>query len=158
MAGRALEETASNAAREAGRHLTQIFLLDTNACIRVLNDTSPALVARLREHRPAGIRLCSTVKAELSYGARHSSRPAADLRLLNEFFSAFSSLPFDDTCAEHYGIIRNDLSRAGTPIGPNDLMIAATAMAHGFILVTHNTDEFSRVVGLRLEDWEADLS
>jgi tRNA(fMet)-specific endonuclease VapC len=73
---------------------------------------------------------------------------------LQAFFLPFISLPFDDTCAEHCGIVRNDLSRAGTPIGPNDLMIAATAIANDLILVTHNIEEFSRVMALRLEDWE----
>jgi tRNA(fMet)-specific endonuclease VapC len=102
--------------------------------------------------------MCSTVKAELHYGARHSSKPAENLRLLHDFFLPFRSHLFDDSCAEHYGIIRNELSRTGKPIGPNDLMIAATAIANDLILVTHNTDEFSRVVGLRWEDWETPAS
>ena len=66
----------------------------------------------------------------------------------------FVSLLFDDRCADHYGRIRNELEPGGTPIGPNDLMIAATATAHDLILVTHNTREFGRVVGLEIEDWE----
>jgi tRNA(fMet)-specific endonuclease VapC len=132
-----------------------VYLLDANACIRILNNTSPPLVARLREHRPSDIRLCSVVKAELHYGARHSSRPAENLRLLRDFFLPFRSHPFDDTCAEHYGVIRNELSRSGKVIGPNDLMIAATAIANDLILVTHDVDEFSRVVGLRWKDWQA---
>ena len=131
-----------------------MYLLDTNACIRILNATSPTLVTRLRQHRPSDIRLCSIVKAELVYGARRSSRPADNFRLLQRFFAPFVSLPFDDSCAGHYGVIRKDLQQAGMPIGPNDLMIAATAIAHNLILVTHNTGEFSRVVGLPLEDWE----
>jgi tRNA(fMet)-specific endonuclease VapC len=65
-------------------------------------------------------------------------------------------LPFDDLCAEHYGSIRTDLRRSGGAIGPNDLLIAATARAHDLTLVTHNTGEFSRVVGLRSEDWQGD--
>lgn len=55
---------------------------------------------------------------------------------------------------EHYGIIRADLARSGTPIGPNDLMIASSARALDLTLVTHNPSEFSRVAGLRIEDWE----
>jgi tRNA(fMet)-specific endonuclease VapC len=98
--------------------------------------------------------LCSTVKAELYFGARHSSKPAENLRLLYDFFLPFRSHPFDDACAEHYGTIRSELSRTGKLIGPNDLMIAATAIANDLILITHNTDEFSRVVGLHWEDWE----
>ena len=130
------------------------YLLDTNACIRLLNGTSAALVARLAESDPAQIALCSIVKAELLYGARRSSRRADNLRLLESFFEPLASLPFDDACAERHGIIRSELESAGTPIGPNDLMIAATALAHGATLVTNNVKEFSRVPGLRLEDWE----
>jgi tRNA(fMet)-specific endonuclease VapC len=132
-----------------------MYVLDTNACIRILNGTSPRLVARLREHEPAEIRLCAVVKAELLYGARRSSRVADNLRLLERFFEPLACLPFDDACAERYGVIRAELDRAGTPIGPNDLMIAATALANELDLVTHNTAEFSRVAGLRYEDWEA---
>ena len=135
-----------------------MYLLDTNACIRILNNTSPALVAQLGQHRPSDLRLCSVVKAELLYGARRSSRPAENIRLLQSFFVPFVSVPFDDGCAEHYGIIRSDLQRAGTPIGPNDLMIAATAIANDLVLITHNTREFARIVELRLEDWEIETS
>ena len=131
-----------------------MYLLDTNVCVRILNGSSSVLIDRLRERPPSEIRLCSTVKAELLFGARRSSRVEENLRLLQKFFDAFISLPFDDLSAEHYGIIRNDLERSGMPIGPNDLMIAATARAHDLVLVTNNTREFSRVAGLRVEDWE----
>ena len=132
-----------------------MHLLDTNACIRILNGSSPQLVERLREHAPTEIALCAVVKAELLFGARRSQRVQENLRLLETFFAPFDSLAFDDRCAEHYGAIRAELAAAGTIIGPNDLMIAATARAHDAVLITHNTDEFARVVGLRLEDWEA---
>ena len=132
-----------------------MYILDTNACIRVLNGMSLPLIERLQATPPSHIRLCSIVKAELLYGARHSSRVAENLRVLEEFFAPFVSLLFDDMCAAHYGMIRADLSRLGEPIGPNDLLIASTARAHDLVLVTHNADEFSRVVGLQLEDWEA---
>jgi tRNA(fMet)-specific endonuclease VapC len=95
------------------------------------------------------------VKAELYHGARRSSRVAENLSLLGRFFQPFVSLPFDDRCAEHHGQIRTGLEREGRPIGPNDLMIAATARAHGLTLVTHNSAEFVRVPGLPLEDWES---
>lgn len=132
-----------------------MFLLDTNACIRLLNGSSPGLAARLRAQRPQMVRLCSIVKAELLYGARHSERVAQNLELLRRFFAPFECLPFDDACAEQYGIIRADLAREGSPIGPNDLLIAATAKAYDLTLVTHNVAEFCRVPGLRVQDWEA---
>ena len=131
-----------------------MYLLDTNGCIQALNNSSAALVDRLRTEDPAMIRLSSITKAELLYGARHSTRPAANLRLLERFFAPFMSLPFDDRCAEHYAALRADLVARGRLIGANDMLIAATARAHDLILVTHNTREFSRIVGLQLEDWE----
>jgi tRNA(fMet)-specific endonuclease VapC len=133
-----------------------MYLLDTNACIRILNNSSGSLVARLQQHMPEEICLSSVVKAELIYGAHRSSRAANNLRLLRRFFEPFVSLPFDDHCADQYGLIRSELERAGTPIGPNDLIIAATAMTHDLILVTNNVREFGRVVGLQIEDWEKD--
>jgi len=132
-----------------------MYLLDTNACIRILNGTSPSLTDRLRVVPRSIVRLSSVVKAELLYGARRSSRVSENLRLLERFFDTIASLPFDDRCAEEYGLLREELDRAGTPIGPNDLLIAATARAHHAVLVTHNVREFSRVADLRLEDWES---
>lgn len=131
-----------------------MYLLDTNACIQVLNRTSAALVARLAERDPSEVRLCSVVKAELVYGARRSRRVTENLKLLRRFFAPFDSLPFDDRCAEEYGSIRSELEAQGEPIGPNDLLIAAIARAHKAVLVTHNLGEFSRVAGLAVEDWE----
>ncbi len=131
-----------------------MYLLDTNACIRILNNSSTPLVARLRQRNPEEIYFSSVVKAELIYGAHRSSRAADNLRLLQRFFEPFISLPFDDRCADQYGRIRNELERAGISIGPNDLMIAVTATAYDLILVTNNTREFGRVVGLQIEDWE----
>jgi tRNA(fMet)-specific endonuclease VapC len=131
-----------------------VFLLDSNACIRILNGSSPAVAARLQATKPSDVRLCAVVKAELVYGARKSARVEDNLRLLKRFFAPFVSLPFDDRCAEDAGLIRLDLERSGRPIGPNDLLIAATARAYDLALVTHNLREFGRVPGLRIDDWE----
>ena len=98
--------------------------------------------------------LSSIVKAELLFGARKSQRVDHNLALLAEFFAPFAVAPFDDACAGQYGLLRADLERAGQPIGPNDMLIAATARAYDAVLVTSNGREFSRVVGLRVQDWE----
>lgn len=132
-----------------------MVLLDTNICIHVLNQADARVRRRFEERPPGEIALCSIVKAELLFGAQRSTRVDANLQRLKRFFSPLSSLPFDDYCAEHYAMIRADLAAQGTPIGPNDLMIAATARAHGAVLVTNNTGEFNRVAGLRVEDWTA---
>ncbi len=131
-----------------------MFLLDTNVCIRFLNQGHFRIEERFRQYSPAEIALCSVVKAELLFGARHSQKVEENLQLLSRFFAPLSSLFFDDRCAEEYGQIRADLSMQGKLIGPNDLMIAAIARANDAVLVTHNTKEFGRVTGLRLEDWE----
>ncbi|UCG23255.1 MAG: type II toxin-antitoxin system VapC family toxin [Chloroflexota bacterium] len=131
-----------------------MYLLDTNACIQILNDSSPSLVVRLRQQSPGDVYLCSVVKAEMMYGAYHSSRVAENLRLLHRFFEPFISLPFDDNCCDAYGRIRSDLARIGQLIGPNDLQIAATAVTNDLTLVTANTNEFGRVAGLSIENWE----
>ncbi len=131
-----------------------IYLLDTNVCIHLLNEKHPHILQHFHQHSPAELALCSVVKAELLYGARRSQRMEANLQLLKAFFAPLQSLPFDDECAEHYGQIHADLLNQGRPIGPNDTLIAAIARTHDVTLITHNTAEFSRVAGLRLEDWE----
>jgi tRNA(fMet)-specific endonuclease VapC len=133
-----------------------IYLLDTNVCIAAINPGESPIKECLARHAPADLALCSVVRAELLWGAWRSRRPESNLALLEKFFALFRSLPFDDSAAQHYGRIRANLTAKGTPIGPNDLMIAAIALAHDLILVSHNTREFSRVEGLRLEDWQCD--
>jgi tRNA(fMet)-specific endonuclease VapC len=88
------------------------------------------------------------------FGAMKSVDPVHTLVQQQAFLDAFESLPFDDAAAEVYGQIRAELTRRGTPIGPNDLLIAAIAVARNLTLVTHNTAEFSRVPNLHFEDWE----
>ena len=131
------------------------YLLDTNACIRYLNRRSVGVRRRLQALKPQDVAVCSVVKAELFYGAMRTNNPQKTLAKQQKFLSQFVSLPFDDRAAEVYGKIRAELAAKGTPIGPNDLMIAAIAIVHNVTLVTHNTREFSRVNGLRIEDWEA---
>ena len=131
-----------------------MYLLDTNVCIHLLNNRHTQIEQHFRQHSPSEIALCSIVKAELLFGARHSQQVESNLQLLTHFFAPLNSLSFDDRCAEEYGLIRADLSNQGKIIGPNDLLIAAIARAHDAVLITHNTKEFSRITGLRLEDWQ----
>jgi tRNA(fMet)-specific endonuclease VapC len=131
-----------------------IYLIDSNVCARYLNGKSPAIREHLRATNIEDIAVCSVVKGELFYGAMKSNNSEITLARQQEFLELFISLPFDDDAAMIYGIIRARLSVMGTPIGPNDLQIAAIAMANNLILVTHNVREFSRVNGLQIEDWE----
>ena len=130
------------------------YLLDSNTCIRHLNRRSQPIIRRLSELSAADIAVCSVVKAELYYGAAKSNNPVQTLATQQEFLRQFVSLPFDDTAAEIYGRERARLEQLGTPIGPNDLLIASIALANGLVLVTHNTPEFKRVSNLQMEDWE----
>ena len=131
-----------------------IYLLDTNVCVRYLNGRSLSIRERLQATNAEDIVVCSVVKAELFYGAMKSNNPQRTLVNQQQFLNSFASLPFDDEAAEVYGRIRAHLATQGTPIGANDLQIASISLVHNLTLVTHNTGEFSRVPGLRLEDWE----
>ena len=130
------------------------YLLDTNTCIRFLNGRAPTVLEKLAATDDCGVAVCSVVKAEMFAGSEKSRDPQRSRNVQELFFARYQSLPFDDVAADEYGKIRAHLERRGTPIGPNDLMIAAIAMANDLILVTHNLDEFRRVPELKLEDWE----
>ncbi|WP_341531573.1 type II toxin-antitoxin system VapC family toxin (plasmid) [Nostoc sp. UHCC 0302] len=133
------------------------YLLDTNACIVYLNRPMSSVRQRLESLSPADIAVCSIVKAELFYGAMRSNNPTRTLGLQEAFLNNFISLPFDDRAARTFGIIRAELAALGTPIGPYDLQIAAIALVNNLTLVTHNVEEFRRVNGLAIEDWEQEL-
>jgi tRNA(fMet)-specific endonuclease VapC len=130
------------------------YLLDTNTCIKYLNGTSENIRDNLESRQPEEITVCSVVKGELLYGALKSAKPEGNLKKALKFLDRFLSLPFDDNAAKKYGEIRAKLEKAGTPIGPNDLLIAAIAVSNDTTLVTNNTREFRRIEGIKLEDWE----
>lgn len=143
------------------------YLLDSNACINLLKSpNSPggqrgqAVRARLDRCVPKSdasdgdVAVCSVVWMELVYGALRSSRSEENLSRSMLLLNSFISLPFDNAAAESAARIRVQLATTGTPIGPSDVLIAAIALANNLTLVTHNTTEFGRVEGLRVEDWE----
>ena len=114
------------------------------------------VTARLLTTPPDSVFLCSVVLGELVFGAVRSGpqHETTNRGKITKLQSSFPPLPFDDAAAEEYGKIRAYLATKGQMIGPNDLMIAATALSNNLKLVTHNTSEFSRVPGLMLEDWQ----
>ncbi len=132
------------------------FLLNSNACIGWLRLSKPKPVARIKQELPTDLAICSVVVGELIYGAERSApaHRANNFLRIEQLRRRFFSLPFDDAAAERYGNVRAQLSVLGTPIGPNDLMIAAIALAHQMTVVTDNTAEFSRVPGLSVDDWQ----
>jgi len=133
------------------------YLLDTNSWVDHLRrGPSSNVTTKLAAAPPGSVYLCSVVLAELVYGAVRSgpARETGNRALIIGLQRQFPSIPFEDGAAEEYGKIRAHLIGLGTPIGPNDFLIAAIALANRLTLVTHNTVEFSRVPGLALEDWQ----
>jgi tRNA(fMet)-specific endonuclease VapC len=130
------------------------YLLDTNVCIQFITGRSVALKEKIENTDVSSLFICSVVRGELEYGARKSNNPEKTLSVLKNFLSSFPEIGYDSVAAEHYGIIRAELEKQGTPIGPYDMQIAAIALANNFTLVTHNTKEFKRINNLLIEDWE----
>lgn len=131
------------------------YLLDTNAVIAILNQQPPCVAKRLRSESTQDVFISSIVRHELFYGAHKSQRTQRNVALISAL--QFSILYFDDQDAQEAGLIRADLAKAGTPIGPYDVLIAGQARARQLTLVTHNTAEFARVPGLALDDWALTL-
>jgi tRNA(fMet)-specific endonuclease VapC len=131
-----------------------IRLLDTNVFVGVIRGKKPLLAARYAATPTADKRTCSVVVGELRAGALRSRSPAAEMAKVDALLAPLRSLPFDDPAARRYAEVRAALEAAERPIADLDLMIAAIALVHGLVLVTHNTRDFARVPGLALEDWE----
>lgn len=130
------------------------YLLDTNTWIDYLKRPSSLVESRLRNTPADDVAVCSVVWAELLYGARKYEKRDERVARVERTLAPFRSLPFEDTAARRYAAIRDLLETRGEVIGPNDLLIAAIALAHGLILVS-NDRGFSRVPGLNCEDWTA---
>jgi tRNA(fMet)-specific endonuclease VapC len=129
-----------------------IYLLDTNAAIALLKE-HPQMLHHVRRVGQSALRICAPVEAELWFGVAKSARQEQNRSLLLTLLEWIPSLPFAGQATQHFGDIRAYLASQGTPIGPYDLQIAAIAVAHDLTLITHNTREFARVPGLKLEDW-----
>lgn len=129
------------------------YLLDTNVCVDFLTGRYPRVVERLLATAPGEVRVSAIAVAELRYGADKSARPEANHLAFHRFLDDVATLDFDREAAAAYGRLRTLLERAGSPIGPNDMLIAAQALAEGLVLVTDNTSEFERIEGLLIENW-----
>lgn len=127
------------------------YLLDTNVVIALLNDATSTISRTAREHRPSDVYISAVLAHELFYGAYKSRRTEQNVTLIENL--RLEVLDFDSDDARKSGQVRAALASMGTPIGPYDVLIAGQALARDMILVTHNTAEFSRVSGLRVEDW-----
>lgn len=130
-----------------------MYFLDTNTCIYFLNGKYPAIRDRMLSVPPKEIKIPSPVKAELLLGAYKSQTRDRTTEKVLAFLKPFEVIPFTDDMTKEYADIRAELEMTGAPIGANDYFIAAIARSMNGILITHNTDEFSRVSRLQLEDW-----
>jgi tRNA(fMet)-specific endonuclease VapC len=128
------------------------YFLDTNTCIYAIKKKT-SIAGHLARIKPENIKIPIIVKAELRFGCEKSHRKELNRLHYEAFLASFETITMDDAATFHYARIRAYLEAQGSPIGPNDLLIASIVMSKGGILVTHNTGEFSRIQGLLLEDW-----
>ncbi len=134
------------------------YLLDTNACIALINGTPKGVRRRFQRAvaKNSTILLSSIVGFELWYGVAKSQRKESNAQRLEAFFAGpLEWTLFDEDDARASGVVRAELEAAGTPIGAYDVLLAAQARRRGATLVTSNVGEFKRVAGLKSEDWAA---
>ena len=129
------------------------YMLDTNICIYAIKHKPEQVFMRLQEHDPIDICISSVTYAELVHRVEKSKAIEKNRVALALLLANIEIMNFDSLAAESYGKIRADLEKAGTPIGPLEMMIAGHAKALGYTVVTNNTKEFERVKGLKLENW-----
>ncbi|MGB4116896.1 MAG: type II toxin-antitoxin system VapC family toxin [Polaromonas sp.] len=128
------------------------YLLDTNAVTAWAKKDS-SVIARLQRLAPSDLAISVLTEHELLYGIAYN--PQFKLRgVLERLLAMLPKLPLDSAIVAKAALVRADLRRRGLPIGPYDLLIAATALEHGLTMVTHNAREFERVSGLQVEDWQ----
>jgi len=130
-----------------------MYFVDTNTCIYFLTGKYSSVRDKFLSISPKEIKISSVVKAELLLGAYKSQTKEQTIKKVERFLKPFEIIPFTDEMAADYAVIRAELELAGKPIGANDYLIAATARNKNGIVVTHNTDEFSRISNLKIEDW-----
>lgn len=134
-----------------------LVLLDTNICIHLINRRAgfERALRRLSGRSFGEICISAITVSELRYGVAKSTKFRENAAALDEFLSRFDLLDYPVSAAEIYGMIRADLERSGTPIGNNDLLIAAHAVTIDARVATANTSEFGRVRGMKVVDWLA---
>lgn len=129
------------------------FMLDTNMVIYIIKHKPESVLQHFQLYDPSEFCISAITLAEMQYGISKSSKPERNQLALAAFLSNIAVLPFDDKAAVEYGDIRAGLEKKGTPIGGNDMLIAAHARSLGLTVVTNNTKEFVRVPDLKLENW-----
>ncbi len=129
------------------------YLLDTDICITIIRHRPEVLLKQLFSIDPGEVGVSSITAAELAYGVHRSQDPERNRRALEQFLLPLVAVPFDAEAAAVYGQVRTTLEASGLPIGGLDTLIGSHARALGSTLVTNNVGEFSRIPGLRIENW-----
>lgn len=129
------------------------YMLDTNICIYAIKHKPDTVISKFLSHDPEELCISAITYAELMHGVEKSIAVERNRIAMSLFLSPITILQFDERAAEEYGRIKAELEKKGTPIGPMDTLIASHAKSRGLIIVTNNTREFNRVVGLTVEDW-----
>jgi tRNA(fMet)-specific endonuclease VapC len=129
------------------------YLLDTNICIYIIKRKPVQVFERFKKLSFGTIGISSITLAELQYGIMKSSIPERNREALEIFLTPLEIIDFDYSATVEYGKIRAELERGGTPIGPLDTLIAAHAISLDLTLITNNEKEFSRIIGLKIENW-----
>lgn len=129
------------------------YMLDTNICIYAIKHKPKQVFEKLQQVNPSDVCISSVTYAELIHGVEKSMAVEKNRLALALLLANINILSFDVSAADCYGKIRAELEKKGTPIGPLDMMIAGHAKSLDYTVVTNNTREFSRVTGLRLENW-----
>ena len=133
-----------------------MYMLDSDTCINCMRGKDKEVLNRIVSLTPANFKIPAIVLAELWFGVAHSTSKEANASILEVFLYDFEIAPFDEQCAKAYSKIREHLTTRGMLIGPNDMLIAATALANDATLVTNNVREFSRVPELKVERWSVE--
>ena len=129
------------------------YLLDTNICIYIAKGQPAAVRHRLEALSIQQLAMSTITVGELRFGAEKSQSRERALATIAQLVQMIQPCALPMAAAEHYGHVRATLQQQGLPIDNNDLWLAAHALAEGWTLVTNNTREFSRVPGLRVENW-----
>lgn len=130
-----------------------VYMLDTDISSYIMKRSHDRVLRRLQTIAISDVCISAITKSELMYGVEVSPRKQQDRLALDAYLKHVEVFDYPDEAASHYGQIRAALKSAGSLIGANDLLIAAHARCLGLTLVTNNTHEFSRVAGLKLENW-----
>jgi tRNA(fMet)-specific endonuclease VapC len=130
-----------------------MYLLDTNICIFAINKRPQKVLNIIKERSKVGLYISSLTVAELEFGVQNSIKIENNRIALLKFISIFNVINFEDKDAIYYGKLKAKLKKEGRIIGPIDMLLAAQALRTDMIFVTNNVGEFSRIEGLRIEDW-----